>query len=113
MTADLNELIRLRKDVLAAKRLYKISPEPPSAIRLTVDFFVLLILPAAYSYYNFSTLDADVNYDADKTVPRPNASTPSKLARFSLLRDSEMLQCYQGKYRLSKEQAAMGDIFGY
>lgn len=113
----LDELIRLQKDVLVAKSecispnpdFYKIFPEPASAIRLATDFDVPSILPTAY--YILSTLDADVNWDADKPVPHRDASTRGRPARFSLLRDSEMLRYYQGKYRLSKEHAAMDDSF--
>lgn len=111
----LEELVRFQNDMTLAKdkfishprAVHTSFPEPASAIRLATEFEIPSIFPAAY--YILSTIDVDNDWDARSDTCRPG-TFGSRPARFSLLRENEMLRYYQGRYRLMKERGNLCNV---
>ena len=90
------------------KHVWKMHPEPASAIRLAVDFDIPSILPAAfYLLTTIALYDKWPKSEKPGTWPRESA----RLARWDLLRERERLTYYESKDKLSQTQLELEGIF--
>ncbi|KIP07184.1 hypothetical protein PHLGIDRAFT_429124 [Phlebiopsis gigantea 11061_1 CR5-6] len=92
----------------STKHIWKMYPEPASAIRLAVDFDIPSILPAAF--YMLATMTPDQKWPKSEKEEMRMLKA-DRLARWDLLHERERLTYYESKYKLSVIQLQLDKVF--